>query len=277
MAVGEYGITLDDARRDYHRFVNLRRLIKFIALLLFCIFAVWMVWYLNIPLERLSGMFGRIGTMVFNRMMPPDFDYALTENVFNSILETIEMSFLGTVYGVLLAVPVAWFGAWNVTPSRTICYPLGRAILVLSRAIPPIIWAMILVVILGFGPMAGTITLVLLTLSFAGKLMSEQVEAIDMGPVEAIRATGAGEIKTFVYAVLPQVKAAWIGIIIYNWDSTFRASTILGFVGAGGLGLYIRSTTQLLDYERTMGIILVVIVLVIASEILSHFARRRIR
>ena len=277
MAVGEYGITLDDARRDYRRFVNLRRLIKFIALLLFCIFAVWMVWYLNIPLERLSGMFGRIGNMVFNRMMPPDFGYALTENVFHSILETIEMSFLGTVYGVLLAVPVAWFGAWNVTPSRTICYPLGRAVLVLSRAIPPIIWAMILVVILGFGPMAGTITLVLLTLSFAGKLMSEQVEAIDMGPVEAIRATGAGEIKTFVYAVLPQVKAAWIGIIIYNWDSTFRASTILGFVGAGGLGLYIRSTTQLLDYERTMGIILVVIVLVIASEILSHFARRRIR
>ncbi len=277
MAVGEYGITLDDARRDYRRFVHMRRLFKFIALLLFCTFAVWTVWYMNIPLERLSGMFGRIGNMVFNRMMPPDFNYAMTGNVFDSILETIEMSFLGTVYGVLLAVPVAWFGAWNVTPSRTFCYPLGRAILVLSRAIPPIIWAMILVVILGFGPMAGTITLVLLTLSFAGKLMSEQVEAIDMGPVEAIRATGAGEIKTFVYAVLPQVKAAWIGIIIYNWDSTFRASTILGFVGAGGLGLYIRSTTQLLDYERTMGIILVVIVLVIASEILSHFARRRIR
>jgi phosphonate transport system permease protein len=277
MAVGEHGITVDDARRDYRRFVNLGRLIKFIALLLFCIFAVWTVWYMNMPLERLSGMFGRIGNMVFNRMMPPDLDYALTGNVFYSILETIEMSFLGTVYGVLLAVPVAWFGAWNVTPSRTICYPLGRAALVLSRAIPPIIWAMILVVILGFGPMAGTITLVLLTLSFAGKLMSEQVEAIDMGPVEAIRATGAGEIKTFVYAVLPQVKAAWIGIIIYNWDSSFRASTILGFVGAGGLGLYLRSTTQLLDYERAMGIILVVIVLVIASEILSHFARRRIR
>ena len=277
MAIGEHGITVDDARRDYRRFVNLGRLIKFIALLLVCIFAVWTTWYMNMPLERLSGMFGRIGTMVFNRMMPPDFDYALTENVFHSILETIEMSFLGTVYGVLLAVPVAWFGAWNVTPSRTICYPLGRAVLVLSRAIPPIIWAMILVVILGFGPMAGTITLVLLTLSFAGKLMSEQVEAIDMGPVDAIRATGAGEIKTFVYAVLPQVKAAWMGIIIYNWDSTFRASTILGFVGAGGLGLYIRSTTQLLDYERTMGIILVVIVLVIASEILSHFVRRRIR
>lgn len=276
MAIGEHEISLDEARRDYRRFINIRRLIKFIVLLLFCTIATWTVWYLNIPLERLSGMFGRIGNMVFNRMMPPDLDYALTGNVFRSVLETIEMSFLGTVYGVLLAVPVAWFAAWNVTPSRSLCYPLGRAILVLSRAIPPIIWAMILVVILGFGPMAGTITLVLLTLSFAGKLMSEQVEAINMGPVEAIRATGAGEIKVFVYAVLPQVRSAWIGIMIYNWDSTFRASTILGFVGAGGLGLYIRSTTQLLDYERTMGIILVVIVLVVASETVSHFWRRRI-
>ena len=181
MAVGEHGITVDDARRDYRRFVNLGRLIKFIALLLFCIFAVWTAWYMNMPLERLSGMFGRIGTMVFNRMMPPDLDYAMTGNVFYSILETIEMSFLGTVYGVLLAVPVAWFGAWNVTPSRTICYPLGRAALVLSRAIPPIIWAMILVVILGFGPMAGTITLVLLTLSFAGKLMSDRDHHLQLG------------------------------------------------------------------------------------------------
>lgn len=277
MALGGPDITLDDARRDYRRFVDLRRLLRFVALLVFCSFTVWTVWYLDIPLERLFGMFGRIGHMIGNRMMPPDFDYALTENVFLSILETIEMSFLGTVYGVLLAVPISWFAAWNVTPSRTICYPIGRALLVFSRAVPPIIWAMILVVIFGFGPMAGTIALILLTLSFAGKLMAEQIEAIDMGPVEAIRATGAGEIKIFVYAVVPQVKTAWIGIIIYNWDSTFRASTILGFVGAGGLGLYIRSTTQLLEYERTMGIIMLVIILVIASEVLSHFARQRIR
>lgn len=268
---------LTEAHAGYWRFVQLRRLLRYALTLLFATYAYWTIWYLNIPVERIWGMPGRVGAMIAGRMMPPDFEYALTGNVFLSILETIEMSLLGTVFGVAIAVPVSWCAAWNVTPSRAFWYPLGRAILVFSRAIPAIIWAMILVVILGFGPMAGTITLILLTLSFAGKLMSEQVEAIDMGPVEAIRATGAGEIKTFVYAVLPQVKAAWIGIIIYNWDSTFRASTILGFVGAGGLGLYIRSTTQLLDYERTMGIILVVIVLVVASEILSHFARQRIR
>ncbi len=270
-------ITLHEAHADHWRFVQLRRLLRYVVALLLATYAYWTIWYLNIPVERIWGMPGRVVAMIAGRMFPPDIEYALTGNVFLSILETIEMSFLGTVFGIALAVPVSWFAAWNVTPSRAICYPLGRAILVLSRAIPAIIWAMILVVILGFGPMAGTITLILLTLSFAGKLMSEQIEAIDMGPVEAIRATGAGETKIFFYAVLPQVKAAWIGIIIYSWDSTFRASTILGFVGAGGLGLYIRSTTQLLDYQRTTGIILVVIVLVIASEILSHFARQRIR
>ena len=277
MTPGEADVTLTGVRQDYRRFVRFRRLLRFVILLLFCVAAVWTVWYLKIPLERVFGMFGRIGHMIGNRMMPPDLDYALTDNVFLSILETIEMSFLGTVYGVLLAVPVSWFAAWNVTPSRALCYPLGRALLVLSRAVPPLIWAMILVVIFGFGPIAGTIALILLTLSFAGKLMSEQIEAIDMGPVEAIRATGAGEIKTFVYAVVPQVKSAWIGIIIYNWDSSFRASTILGFVGAGGLGLYIRSTTQLLEYERTMGVILLVIILVVGSEVLSHYARQRFR
>ena len=275
--MAEREIGLDAARTGYARYIHLRRLLYFVLVLLFAALTFWTIWYLKIPMERLFGMFGRIGAMVGGRMFPPDFEYAFSDNVFDSILETIEMSFLGTVFGVLLAVPVSWFAAWNVSPSRLVAYPLGRAVLVFSRAIPPIIWAMILVVILGFGPMAGTITLILLTLSFAGKLMSEQIEAIDMGPVEAIRATGAGEIKIFVYAVLPQVKAAWAGIIIYNWDSTFRASTILGFVGAGGLGLYIRATTQLLEYERTMGIILLVILLVVGSEILSHFLRRRFR
>ncbi len=275
--MSDRNLGLAEARRDYARYLALGRLLRFVLVLLFCALTFWTIWYLKIPMERVLGMFGRIGTMVGTRMFPPDFDYAFSDNVFYSILETIEMSLLGTVFGVLLAVPVSWFAAWNVTPNRIIAYPLGRAILVFSRAVPPIIWAMILVVILGFGPMAGTIALILLTLSFAGKLMSEQIEAIDMGPVEAIRATGAGEIKCFVYAVLPQVKAAWAGIIIYNWDSTFRASTILGFVGAGGLGLYIRSTTQLLEYERTMGIILLVIVLVVGSEILSHFLRQRFR
>ena len=191
------------------------------------------------------------------------------------MLETIEMTFLGAFAGTVISIFVAWFGAWNVTPDKRLLYPLGRGILVLARSVPVLIWGMLLVAILGFGPMAGVIALTLLTISFAGKLMSEQVEAIDMGPVEAMRATGASPIKVFMFGVIPQVEPAWTGIAIYNWDSIFRASTILGFVGAGGLGIYLRMNIQELEYERAMGVISLIVVLVIVSEVMSHYMRGR--
>lgn len=266
---------VESVQFDYFRSVRLGRLLKFIGLLLFLSFAVWTVYHLDIPLERLAGMFPRIGSILFQRMMPPDMVYALQPNILYRVLETIEMTFLGAFFGTIISIFVAWFGAWNVTPNRKYIYPLGRGILVLARSVPVLIWGMLLVAILGFGPMAGVIALTLLTISFGGKLMSEQIEAIDMGPVEAMRATGANPIKVFIFGIIPQVKPAWIGIAIYNWDSIFRASTILGFVGAGGLGIYLRMNIQELEYENAMGVICLIIVLVILSEVVSHILRGR--
>ena len=266
---------LHTVQQSYFQAVKLGRLMRFCGLLLFLSFAVWTVYHLNIPIERLFGAFGRVGHMFFERMMPPDMAYALQPSILYRILETIEMTFLGAFAGTVIAIFVAWFAAWNVTPNKTFLYPLGRGVLVLARSVPVLIWGMLLVAILGFGPMAGVIALTLLTISFAGKLMSEQVEAIDMGPVEAMRATGAGPTKVFLFGVVPQVKPAWIGIAIYNWDSIFRASTILGFVGAGGLGIYLRMNIQELEYENAMGVITLIIVLVICSEVASHYLRGR--
>jgi phosphonate transport system permease protein len=98
-----------------------------------------------------------------------------------------------------------------------------------------------------------------------------------MGPVEAVRATGAGPLKVFIFAIWPQVKPAWLGFIIYNWDARLRASTILGFVGAGGIGLHLRLQISQLEYHAAMGIITLVIILVIISEAISHFLRERLR
>lgn len=266
---------LESVQFEYFRSVRLGRLVKFVATLLVLSFAFWTVVHLEIPIERVFVMFPRIGAILFDRMMPPDMAYALQPNILYRVLETIEMTFLGAFFGTLVAIFVAWFGAWNVTPHRRLLYPLGRGILVLARSVPVLIWGMLLVAILGFGPMAGVIALTLLTISFAGKLMSEQVEAIDMGPVEAMRATGANPLKVFMFGIVPQVKPAWIGIAIYNWDSIFRASTILGFVGAGGLGIYLRMNIQELEYENAMGVISLIIGLVILSEITSHFLRGR--
>ncbi len=267
---------VEPARLEYFRALRLGRLLKFGVTLLLLSFAVWTVVHLDIPVERMLGMFPRIGNILFGRMMPPDVVYALQPNILYRVLETIEMTFLGAFFGTVISIFVAWFGAWNVTPNRRFVYPLGRGILVLARSVPVLIWGMLLVAILGFGPMAGVIALTLLTISFAGKLMSEQVEAIDMGPVEAMRATGANPIKVFIFGIIPQVKPAWIGIAIYNWDSIFRASTILGFVGAGGLGIYLRMNIQELEYENAMGVISLIIVLVIMSEVTSHILRGRV-
>ena len=266
---------LDAVHQEYFRSLQVGKLVKFVAIILFLSFAVWTVYHLNIPVERMFGMFGRIGHIVFERMMPPDMEYAVQPGILYLVLETIEMTFLGAFAGTMISIFVAWFGAWNVTPDKRLLYPLGRGILVLARSVPVLIWGMLLVAILGFGPMAGVIALTLLTISFAGKLMSEQVEAINMGPVEAMRATGANPIKVFMFGVIPQVEPAWTGIAIYNWDSIFRASTILGFVGAGGLGIYLRMNIQELEYEKAMGVISLIVVLVIVSEVTSHYMRGR--
>ena len=262
-----------DVRRSYLNRRRVERTLKFAALVLLLAFGLWTLEALRIPISRVLGMFGRVGDMIVNRLLPPDLSYVGSYEVSIAVVETIEMSLLGAFVGTLISIPVAWWSAWNVTPNRRTYYAVGRAILVFARSVPTLIWGMLLVVLLGFGPAAGSIALTMLTIGFAGKLMAEQVEAIDMGPVEAIRATGASEIGVFVYAIYPQVKPAWVGIIIYNWDSVFRASTILGFVGAGGLGIYLRMTIQVLEYEQAAGIIALVIVLVVLSELLSHHER----
>lgn len=267
---------IETAYADYRNDQRAVRLWSFLGLLLLLVFAVWSIDVLKIPIERVLYMFGPLGRMVSERLLPPDMAYVAEPKVLASIFETIEMSVLGALIGTLLTMPLAWLAAWNVTPNRMILYPLARAVFVITRGVPTLMWAMLLVAIFGFGPFAGTLALVKATMGFAGKLMAEQVEAIDMQRVDAIRATGANETIVFFYGVLPQVWPAWVGIIIYNWDSQFRGSTILGFVGAGGMGLYLREQISIMEYQPAMAIITVIIVLVILSESVSHYLRHRL-
>lgn len=254
-----------------------RRLMKFGIALALLVFGFWTTNYFGIPIERLLKMFGPLGNMLANRIFPPDLAYASSSQILLSVVETIEMSLLGAFFGTILTIPLAWWGAWNITPSHFILYPFARAVIVFCRSLPTLMLGLLLVAIFVFGPFAGVLALVVGTIGFAGKLMAEQAEAIDMGPVEALRATGAGPLLVFIYAILPQVKPAWTGIIIYNWDARLRSSTILGFVGAGGIGLHLREKVSLLEYHGAMGIIILIILLVIISEAMSHFVRQWLR
>ena len=235
----------------YKSFINSSRklrLLKFCLGLLLLVFGFWTVSILGIPLDRLFGLFGRLGSMLANRIFPPDLVYATDWKILMSIIETIEMSILGALYGTIITIPLAWWASWNITPSRLILYPIARSIIVISRSFPVLILGFLLVAIFVYGPFAGVLALTIGTIGFSGKLMAEQAESIDMGPVEAMRATGAGPLKVFVIGIWPQVKPAWIGIMIYNWDARLRGSAILGFVSAGGIGLHLRLQISQLEY-----------------------------
>ena len=261
---------------EWKRFRFPQSLYKWIALLASLAFVAWSLEVLRIDVERLPGLFGRIGDVLSRRYWPPDIAHVLQPDFLGAVVDTFQMSYVATVVGLLLAIPLAWFASFNMTPERRVLYPASRLFIMGSRSVHEMIWTIVLVSIVGFGMLPGTLAMTLFCIGFGGKLMTEAIEAIHKGPVEAIRATGAGHLQTFVYAVLPQVRVAWAGIAIYTWDVVFRASTIVGFFGAGGMGHYLRESVQKLESRQVSAIILTIVGIVIVAELFSAWVRGRI-
>ena len=172
------------------------------------------------------------------------------------ITETIFIGMMATFFGVILAVPVSFTAARNLMSANQFTlglYYVSRAILNIIRSIEPLIWAIIFVIVVGLGPFAGILALTVHSIAALGKLYSEAIESIDPGPIEAIQATGANWLQTVVFAVIPQVIPPFVSFTIYRWDINIRMSTIIGFVGGGGIGFLLAQWIRLLDY-RAAGI-----------------------
>ncbi len=240
------------------------------------IFIAYAIEYLGIPLERVFGMFGRMGNTLASRYYPPDIEYIMDADYLQSVIETVQMAYLGALFGLLITLPLGWFAAHNITPSRRFVYPLARLLTMGFRAVHEMIWAILFVSILGFGMLPGVLALTLFCAGFAGKLLAEEIEAINMGPVEAIKATGANLLQVVIFGVFPQIRVAFTGIAIYTWDVAFRAATVVGFFGAGGMGWYLKRNILQIETERVAAILLSILLLVIVSEILSAWARARV-
>ena len=262
--------------KTWRRFKNPQSLIKYGIMLIILVFIAISIKYLNIHLERVLTMFGRLGNLFAYRYYPPDIPYILDSEYLGYVFETVKMAYLGALFGILLAIPLSWFASFNMTPNKRFLYPVARLLLMICRAVHEMIWTILLVTILGFGMLPGVVALSLFSLGFTGKLFSEEIEAINRGQVEAIQATGANPLKVFVYAVLPQVRVAWTGISIYTWDAAFRAATVVGFFGAGGMGWYLRRTVQQVESNRVAAILISILVLVIISEVASAWARNKV-
>jgi phosphonate transport system permease protein len=260
----------------WRRFRYPQSLYKYAAVLGTLALVAFSLDYLNIDVDRLPGMLGRMGKMLAARYFPPNVGHILNADYLHSVVETLQMSYLATVLGIAAAVPLAWFAAHNMTPSRRFLYPVARLVIMGCRSVHEMIWTILLVALLGFGMLPGALALTLFCIGFAGKLFSEAVEAIEPGQVEAIRSAGGNPLQVFVFAVLPQVRVAWTGITIYTWDVVFRAATVVGFFGAGGMGWYLRASVQRVASRDVAAILLSIIVVVVISELFSAWLRNRI-
>jgi phosphonate transport system permease protein len=208
------------------------------------------------------------------RMVPPD--WAFIAALWRPMWDTINMATLGTALAIVLAVPVAYCAARNTTPSVVVVRPVALFIIVSSRSINALIWALMLVTIIGPGLLAGILAIALRSIGFCAKLLYEAIEEIDEGQVEAVRATGASTAQVTAFGIVPQVLPAFAGISVFRWDINIRESTVLGLVGAGGIGLPLNAAITTLAWTRVSLILLIIFATVIVSEWISAKVRHAI-
>jgi phosphonate transport system permease protein len=205
-----------------------------------------------------------------------DIDWSLLPRLVVPAIETLMIATLGTILGCLFSLPVAWLGAANVTPSKLIAYPIGRFLMVLSRSIHEIIWALLFVGAVGLGALPGILAVAMRSVGFISKITAEAIENIDSKPVEAIRAVGGNQFQVMYYGIVPQILPVIIGTIIFEWDINIRRSAVMGLVGAGGLGLLFFRQMAMFNYGGVTLVVLTVLLLVALGEVVSHFARKAV-
>jgi phosphonate transport system permease protein len=208
------------------------------------------------------------------RMVPPRWSYL--DSLWRPIWDTLNIATLGTLLSIAIAFPIAFFAARNTTPGLVFVRPAALLMIVSTRSINSLIWALLLVTVVGPGVLAGTIAIALRSIGFVGKLLYEAIEETDRVQVEAIAATGASRLQQLTYGVLPQIMPAFAGISVYRWDINIRESTVLGLVGAGGIGLQLNASVSRLAWNEVTVIFMVIFVTVIVSEWVSAKVRHAI-
>ena len=187
---------------------------------------------------------------------------------------TIQMALWGTFLAVLLAIPFGLAAAKNISPSW-VNQPMRR-FLDMLRSVPDLVVGTLFIVAVGLGPFAGVMALAISTSGVLGKLFSEAVEAIDRGPVEGVRATGAAPLQEIVWGVMPQVAPLWTSYALYRFESSSRSATVLGLIGAGGIGQVLFDSLNSFEYSRVAAIVIIIIVAVSLIDLLSQVIRSRL-
>jgi phosphonate transport system permease protein len=234
--------------------------------------ALWAAWGTEFNLAKLAmglpAFFDLMG-----RMLPPDL--TVLPDLMHPMIETLEMALLGTTIPIFIALPLAFLSAVNTTP-HPIVSVVVRTLIGALRTIPELIWAMVLVTAVGLGPFPGVIALTLHSIGGLGKFYYEAIESIDPGIMEAMEAAGASRFKVIMYGIMPNVLPLMMSSTLFYWEYNNRASTVLGLVGAGGIGLALTHALQDFRYPEVMTCLIMIVLILVVIDRFSAWLRGRI-
>jgi phosphonate transport system permease protein len=209
---------------------------------------------------------------ILGRMLPPDL--RVLPAALLGALKTVEIALLGTAVAAVLALPLGVISARNVA-APSLFYP-ARVVLNFFRSVDTLVYALIFVAAVGLGPFPGVLAVIAYTTTSLAKLYSEAIEGIERGPVDAITATGGTRLQILRFGVLPQVLPLFLSYVLYRLETNIRAATVLGFVGAGGIGFYLQTYLRMIDYPAASTVLLVTVAMVMVVDALSSKLRERL-
>jgi phosphonate transport system permease protein len=257
---------------EWARFTPLQRMQRYAALLTVTLIVVWALGSIDVIWEWVWDAPLQLADLL-KRMVPPD--PTNLPSILEATWQTINIATIATMIAIVLSLPVAYISAQNTTPN-VVCLWIGRFILVSSRSVNTIIWALLFVAIFGPGIIAGIIAIMFRSIGFLGKLLGEAIEEIDPAPIEALEACGASRFKVVLYGIVPQVMPAFFAISILRWDINLRESTVLGLVGAGGIGIILQGAIDTFQWQEVSMVLLTILALVIAGEVISSALRKKL-
>jgi phosphonate transport system permease protein len=259
--------------REWHRFSRAERLGRFIVYFCIVLAIVLSLQTVEVIPEFIIDAPEQVADML-RRMWPIAWGF-YPEGVHEALLDSIHIATMGTVLAVLMAVPIAFLSARNVTRHVYLNY-FGKLLLVSSRSVNTLIWALFFVAVFGPGALAGTLAIAFHSIGFTGKLLSEALEEAHPGTIEALEASGAPWLSIALKGFWPQVKPAFWAIVLFRWDINVRESAVLGLVGAGGIGMALDTALNLFQWNRVATILIAILAVVIIAEIAVTFIRQRV-
>ncbi len=263
---------IDTEKIVWKRYSSKQSLIRFIRQLAVLLVIIWALAKVDIYWPYLTDASTQAADLI-NRMFPPGWGYIT--KIIGPLIETINIATISTLLALVLAFPIAILNARNTTMNK-VTMGIARTIVVVSRSVNELVWGLIFVVFFGPGALAGVAALTMRSLGFTAKLISEAIEEIDYGQVEAIEATGANKAKIFIFGILPQVMPTILGTAIFRWDINIRQSSIIGIVGAGGIGIILTGSMNLFRWHNVSMILIAIFAVVLVGEYVSASLRKKL-